>query len=32
MFDGLKNKMEEQITKLSPTLGRDAIYLKTVQG
>ncbi|XP_011498273.1 PREDICTED: ubiquitin carboxyl-terminal hydrolase 14 [Ceratosolen solmsi marchali] len=29
MFDGLKNKMEEQITKLSPTLERDAIYTKT---
>lgn len=26
---GLKSKMSEQITKLSPTLGRDAIYTKT---
>ncbi|XP_076249196.1 ubiquitin specific protease 14 isoform X2 [Calliopsis andreniformis] len=29
MFCGLRNKMEEQITKMSSTLGRDAIYTKT---
>ncbi|KAJ8678559.1 hypothetical protein QAD02_014346 [Eretmocerus hayati] len=29
MFTGLKNKLQEQITKMSPTLGRDAIYTKT---
>ncbi|CAB3257202.1 unnamed protein product [Arctia plantaginis] len=26
---GLRSKMSEQITKMSPTLGRDAIYTKT---
>lgn len=30
MFNGLKSKMQEQITKHSPTLGRDAVYMKTV--
>lgn len=30
MFAGLKNKMQEQITKMSSTLGRDAVYTKTV--
>ncbi|XP_012146142.1 ubiquitin specific protease 14 isoform X3 [Megachile rotundata] len=29
MTTGIMNKMEEQITKMSPTLGRDAIYTKT---
>ncbi|CAK9829309.1 Ubiquitin carboxyl-terminal hydrolase 14 [Anthophora retusa] len=29
MHSGLRNKMQEQITKMSPTLGRDAIYTKT---
>lgn len=29
MHLGLKSKMQEQITKQSPTLGRDAIYSKT---
>lgn len=29
MFCGLRNKMQEQITKMSPTLGRDAVYTKT---
>ncbi|XP_016840025.1 ubiquitin carboxyl-terminal hydrolase 14 isoform X2 [Nasonia vitripennis] len=29
MFAGLKNKLVEQITKQSPTLGRDAVYTKT---
>ncbi|XP_058810884.1 ubiquitin carboxyl-terminal hydrolase 14 [Phymastichus coffea] len=29
MFNGLKNKMQEQITKKSPTLDRDAVYTKT---
>ncbi|XP_003705647.2 ubiquitin carboxyl-terminal hydrolase 14 isoform X1 [Megachile rotundata] len=29
MLTGIMNKMEEQITKMSPTLGRDAIYTKT---
>ncbi|XP_017792063.1 PREDICTED: ubiquitin carboxyl-terminal hydrolase 14 [Habropoda laboriosa] len=29
MHSGLRNKMQEQITKLSPTLGRDAMYTKT---
>jgi len=30
MYFGLRNKMQEQITKMSPTLGRNAIYTKTV--
>lgn len=30
MHSGLRNKLQEQITKLSPTLGRDAVYTKTV--
>lgn len=30
MHSGLKSKMQEQITKMSPTLGRDAVYTKTV--
>ncbi|XP_034938958.1 ubiquitin carboxyl-terminal hydrolase 14 [Chelonus insularis] len=29
MHLGLKNKMQEQLTKQSPTLGRDAVYTKT---
>ncbi|XP_031828252.1 ubiquitin specific protease 14 [Nomia melanderi] len=29
MHSGLRNKMQEQITKLSSTLGRDAVYTKT---
>ncbi|XP_051172315.1 ubiquitin carboxyl-terminal hydrolase 14 [Leptopilina boulardi] len=29
MHSGLRNKMQEQITKHSSTLGRDAIYTKT---
>ncbi|XP_078040794.1 ubiquitin specific protease 14 [Augochlora pura] len=29
MHSGLRNKMQEQITKMSPTLGRDAVYTKT---
>lgn len=29
MHSGLRNKLQEQITKLSPTLGRDAVYTKT---
>lgn len=29
MHSGLRNKMQEQITKNSSTLGRDAIYTKT---
>ncbi|XP_008559288.1 ubiquitin carboxyl-terminal hydrolase 14 [Microplitis demolitor] len=29
MHSGLKNKMQEQLTKLSPTLERDAVYTKT---
>nr|QBH73732.1 hypothetical protein [Aphelinus abdominalis] len=29
MHSGLQSKMQEQITKNSPTLGRDAIYTKT---
>ncbi|KAL0279456.1 UNVERIFIED_CONTAM: hypothetical protein PYX00_001005 [Menopon gallinae] len=29
MLSGLKNKLQEQITKQSPTLGRDAVYMKT---
>lgn len=28
MISGIMNKMQEQITKKSPTLGRDAIYTK----
>lgn len=31
MHSGLRNKMQEQITKMSPTLGRDAVYTKTVK-
>lgn len=31
MHSGLRNKMQEQITKMSPTLGRDAMYTKTVK-
>lgn len=30
MHSGLRNKMQEQLTKMSPTLGRDAMYTKTV--
>lgn len=30
MLSGLKSKMQEQITKLSPVLQRDAVYTKTV--
>lgn len=30
MYFGLRNKMQEQITKMSPTLGRNAVYTKTV--
>lgn len=29
MHSGLRSKMQEQITKKSPTLDRDAIYIKT---
>ncbi|XP_053972234.1 ubiquitin carboxyl-terminal hydrolase 14 [Hylaeus anthracinus] len=29
MHSGLRNKMQEQITKMSSTLGRDAVYTKT---
>lgn len=29
MHSGLRSKMQEQITKLSPTLARDAVYTKT---
>ncbi|CAD6238673.1 GSCOCG00008513001-RA-CDS [Cotesia congregata] len=29
MHSGLKNKMQEQLTKMSPTLERDAVYTKT---
>ncbi|KAG7211952.1 hypothetical protein KM043_011160 [Ampulex compressa] len=29
MISGLKDKMKEQITKMSPTLGKDALYTKT---
>ncbi|KAJ8985921.1 hypothetical protein NQ317_010678 [Molorchus minor] len=29
MFSGLKNKMQEQITKKSSSLDRDAVYVKT---
>lgn len=29
MYFGLRNKMQEQITKMSPTLGRNAVYTKT---
>lgn len=29
MHSGLRSKMQEQITKLSPTLERDAVYTKT---
>lgn len=29
MISGIKSKMQEQLTKMSPTLGRDAIYTKT---
>lgn len=29
MHSGLRNKLQEQITKMSPTLGRDAVYTKT---
>uniref|UniRef100_A0A1B6CDA9 Ubiquitin carboxyl-terminal hydrolase n=1 Tax=Clastoptera arizonana TaxID=38151 RepID=A0A1B6CDA9_9HEMI len=29
MHSGLKSKMQEHITKNSPTLGRDAVYTKT---
>lgn len=31
MHSGLRNKMQEQITKMSSTLGRDAVYTKTVK-
>lgn len=31
MYAGVKSKLEEQITKMSPTLGRDAVYTKTVR-
>lgn len=30
MHSGLRSKMQEQITKMSPTLDRDAVYTKTV--
>lgn len=30
MYFGLRNKMQEQITKMSSTLGRNATYTKTV--
>lgn len=30
MLSGLRSKMQEQITKFSPTLDRDAVYTKTV--
>lgn len=30
MYFGLRNKMQEQITKMSSTLGRNAAYTKTV--
>lgn len=30
MHSGLRNKMQETLTKMSPTLGRDAEYMKTV--
>lgn len=30
MQSGLKSKMKEQITKLSNTLGRDAVYTRSV--
>lgn len=30
MYFGLRNKMQEQITKMSPTLERNAVYTKTV--
>lgn len=30
MHSGLRNKMQEQLTKKSATLGRDAVYTKTV--
>ncbi|XP_063972812.1 ubiquitin carboxyl-terminal hydrolase 14 isoform X2 [Diachasmimorpha longicaudata] len=29
MHSGLKNKLQEQLTKMSSTLGRDAVYTKT---
>ncbi|XP_045481227.1 ubiquitin carboxyl-terminal hydrolase 14 [Harmonia axyridis] len=29
MHSGLRNKLQEQITKFSPTLGRDSVYTKT---
>jgi ubiquitin carboxyl-terminal hydrolase 14 len=29
MHSGLKSRLEENITKMSPTLGRDAVYVKT---
>ncbi|XP_019879627.1 ubiquitin carboxyl-terminal hydrolase 14 [Aethina tumida] len=29
MHSGLRSKMQEQITKMSPTLDRDAVYTKT---
>ncbi|XP_014600227.1 PREDICTED: ubiquitin carboxyl-terminal hydrolase 14 isoform X1 [Polistes canadensis] len=29
MYSGLRNKMQEQITKMSESLGRDALYTKT---
>lgn len=31
MHSGLRSKMQEQITKMSATLGRDALYTKTVK-
>lgn len=31
MHSGLRNKMQEQITKMSSTLGRNAVYTKTVE-
>lgn len=30
MHSGLKSKLQEQLTKNSETLGRDAVYTKTV--
>lgn len=31
MHSGLRSKMQEHITKMSPTLERDAVYTKTVR-
>ena len=32
LFTGLKLRLQEEITKLSPTLQRDALYIKSVSG